>query len=324
MADTNTANIALLIADLNDTFNFGSHVEANFTTIDSLMGVVKCTSSTRPSNTYGGQGIYETDTARVAVNTNTKASPTWTYVTSKLIACTSGARPTVNLVAGLMAYETDTNRIITYTGAAWQQPGMVICTAATHPAVPIAGGEIFETDTGATAIYTGSAYSYNLAQIATQTLVGTTASVTFSSIPAYTMLLLAWRARSSAAGTVDLEMQLDGVTTSSYLWSKLTGNGSTASATHSASAVAFMKAGSVGGTTASYFSTGQLTIGGWANATGFANISGTSAMFDAAGTDLSETISGQYNAVGPHTSLKLLLSANSFAAGSQFALYGVM
>lgn len=284
MADTTTANLALLIADLNDVFNFGAHVEANFTTIDGLMGLVKCTSSTRPSNTYGGQGIYETDTKRVMVNTGTKGSPVWTCVI--------------------------------YSD--------FVCTSSTHPANPFQGLEIYETDTGATAVYSGSAYQYSMQQIATQTLGGTTASVTFSSIPAFTSLMLFWRARSSAAGMVDLEIQLDGVTTSSYLWSKLSGNGTTASATHSASAVAFMKAGSVGGTTASYFSTGHLSVGGWASTTGFATIAGTSCAFDAAGTDLSETISGQYNAVGAHTSLKLLLSANSFAAGSQFSLYGVM
>lgn len=80
MTDTTTANLGLLIADLNDTFNFGAHVEANFTTIDSMMGLVKCTSLTRPSNTYGGQGLYETDTGQIVVNTGTKASPVYKYI----------------------------------------------------------------------------------------------------------------------------------------------------------------------------------------------------------------------------------------------------
>src|ERR1700722_10164925 len=107
MADTTTANLALLIADLNDTFNMAAHIEANFTTIDTFMGAVKCTSATRPTTTYGGQLIYETDTGRLCENTGTKASPVWTYVSSVILTYTSTTRPSTNLVAGMLIYESD-------------------------------------------------------------------------------------------------------------------------------------------------------------------------------------------------------------------------
>lgn len=158
MADTTTANIGLLIADLNDVFNFGAHVENNFTVIDSLMGLVKCTSLTRPSNTYGGQGIYETDTARVAVNTNTKASPTWAYVTSMMLYVTSATRPTLGLVNGLLIYESDTKALAIYTAGAWRYVTAVICTSSTRPASPSLGLEIYETDTLRTLKWSGSAW----------------------------------------------------------------------------------------------------------------------------------------------------------------------
>lgn len=158
MADTTTANIGMLIADLNDVFNFGAHVEANFTTIDSLMGLVKCTSLTRPSNTYGGQGIFETDTGRVAVNTNTKASPTWTYVTSTALYVTSTTRPTLGLVNGLTIFESDTRALAVYTAGSWRYVTEVICTSSTRPASPSLGLEIYETDTLRTLKWSGSAW----------------------------------------------------------------------------------------------------------------------------------------------------------------------
>lgn len=198
MADTFTSNLGLLLPDLNDAYNFSSQVEANFTTIDALMGLVKCTTSTRPSNTYGGQGIYETDTGRVAVNTGTKVSPTWTYVTSVAISCTSGARPSVGLLAGLMAYETDTHRTIVYNGSAWQQVGVVTCTASTHPANPLAGGQIYETDTGDSYVYNGSAYTW-LGSAAQEWSVAST-SGTLSSIATATDTAYAFVSNTASTG----------------------------------------------------------------------------------------------------------------------------
>jgi hypothetical protein len=37
-----------------------------------------------------------------------------------VVICTSGARPTTGLVEGLVIYETDTDRILSYTGAVWR------------------------------------------------------------------------------------------------------------------------------------------------------------------------------------------------------------
>ena len=121
MADSNTPNIGLLIADLGDVFNFGAHVENNFSTIDSLFGAVQCTSTTRPSNTFAGQIIYETDSKRYAQNTGSKASPVWTYMSHSAMTATSSSRPTSGLSTGLLILETDTSNIsIRSSGAAWE------------------------------------------------------------------------------------------------------------------------------------------------------------------------------------------------------------
>lgn len=367
MADTTTPNLGLLIADLNDVFNFGAHVEANLTTIDSLMGLVKCTSSTRPSNTYGGQGIYETDTLRVAVNSGTKGAPVWTYLTSGVLAYTSGTRPTVNLVAGMLIYETDTDALVRYTGTAWKYATIVVCTSATRPTTAIAAGtaiyetdthrylvysgsaweqkafanfvctsgarpaspfqglEIYETDTGMGAVYSGSNYLYGMQQLApTQVLGTTTATVTFSSIPAVTRVLLVGRYRNSAAAVGDVLMQLDGASTSTYLWTKVETNGTVVGGTHAGALTSSSKIGVAAGDTGSYFGNCQIMIDGWSNATGFCTWTGTHANYDTAANDWAGTIGGMYTVVGPHNALKIFLSANSFAAGSQFTLYGAM
>lgn len=41
------------------------------------------------------------------------------YTVDVIMQCTSTTRPTVGLYAGLMAFETDTNFLIRYTGSAW-------------------------------------------------------------------------------------------------------------------------------------------------------------------------------------------------------------
>jgi len=158
MADTFTTNLGLLIADTNDPYNYPTQVAAPLTTLDSLFGLPKCTSATRPSTTFGGQGIYETDTGRVAVNVGTKAAPSWLYVTSGILTCTSGARPTLNLFTGMMIYETDTGMTRVYKGAAWQA-GETVCTSAARPANPITGDSAYESDTGSSIVYTGSAWA---------------------------------------------------------------------------------------------------------------------------------------------------------------------
>jgi hypothetical protein len=158
VADTNTANLALLLPDLNDTFNFGAHVENNFSTIDALMGAVQCTSSARPSNTYAGQIVYETDSKRYAQNTGSKASPSWTYMSHQAMTCTSGSRPSSGVGAGEIAYETDTAALIVATGSStWRYRSNVSCTSITRPTGAIgAGTTIFETDTGRSMVYNGA------------------------------------------------------------------------------------------------------------------------------------------------------------------------
>lgn len=158
MADTNTPNILLFLPDLNDVVNFATQVEANFATIDSLIGAVDCSSTTRPSNTYTGQIIYEHDSKRYAQNTGTKASPTWTYMSHTAIATTAGALPTSGISNGLMVYATDTNALLICDGGVLRYKTNLVCTSSTRPTAVEAGATIYESDTGRSFVYTGTVW----------------------------------------------------------------------------------------------------------------------------------------------------------------------
>lgn len=327
MADTNTPNILLLLPDLGDTFNFGAHVEANFSTIDSLMGMVQCTSTTRPSNTYAGQGIYETDSKRYAQNTGTKASPVWTYMSHAALAVTSSTHPTSGRSIGELIYETDTTYLQAWNGSAFEQKAYsnLVTTSSAHPssANSFTGLEIYETDTGLTAVYSGSNFEYSLQQIApTQKLTGTTASVTFSGIPAVRRLILKWLVRGTSGTGQDLGMRVDGATTN-YQSAKIQGRSGAVSVV-AASGGTYTPIGiTTSTTTANYFSSGTTELQAWSNTSAFLTYSSVAATFDSAGASSywTELYNGQYLVVGPHTSITVLPGSGSFAAGSEFSLY---
>lgn len=288
-------------------------------------GMPVCTSTTRPANPIQGDVAYETDTGGIIVYVG---GGNWRY--RSLIACTSTTRPTGAIGAGTTAYETDTKRFIIYNGSAWEQKSFAnfVCTSSTHPATPFQGLEIYETDTGLNAVYTGSNYSYQATQIApTQILGSTTASVTFSSIPAVNNLMIVWRGKLSTGTVVDHALQIDGSSTSAnYQSSKVQGRSAAATVVANAfGTLAYTPIGVIASsTTASYFSSGVCTISGWGSSTGFISYSATASTFDVAGGYWTELYNGQYiGAVGPHTSIKLSPNGASYVAGSEFSLYAL-
>lgn len=73
--------------------------------------------------------------------------------------CTSTTRP-ASPNAGQEIYETDTTRLLVWSGTAWEQKAFatLVCTSSTRPAAPFQGMQIFETDTGNTSIWSGAAW----------------------------------------------------------------------------------------------------------------------------------------------------------------------
>lgn len=84
-------------------------------TIDDVIRIV--TSSTRPSDPYEGQLIYETDTNRYAGYDGAAWLPG-----GLVVVCTSSTRP-AGPFEGQRIYETDTDREYVYDGSAWVEMG---------------------------------------------------------------------------------------------------------------------------------------------------------------------------------------------------------
>jgi len=365
VSDSLSPNIGLLIADPNDVVTYTTHIGNNFTRTDTFLGMVDCLSTSRPTTTFKGQGIYEEDSKRYAQNLGTSASPNWVYMSHQAMTGTAASRPTSGLTAGELMYETDThitrsrgaaawNPVLAtfssgslpasatslqgdfayasdkqataaFNGTSWFYTSPVICTSSTHPSSNVQDGtQIFETDTNLFANSNGAGgWLYPVQQAAlTQVLGSTTASVTFSGLPAVSRIMLAWRVRSSASGGVFVQMQIDGNTGSVYLWNKNSASAGTASNAHSGALVTAINIGVSDGNTASYFGNGYTVIDGWGSATGFASCCGSFTNFATTTADDIGNAGGLYTgAVGPHTSVKMFLSANSFVSGSQFSVY---
>lgn len=202
--------------------------------------------------------------------------------------------------------------------------GPVAVTSTTHPASPNPGMQILETDTGLTAQWSGTAWVYPPQVIRSQILSGTTAFITFSGLPAvFNFLRLEWRVHLDTGGPTDLLMQIDGVTTANYLWSKMEAASATQSNFHAGAAATVMKIGAVSGDSPGYFASGSFSIAGWSTGTGDLSTSGTSTLFDSNTVDYIGAYGALYAGAGPHTSIKIFPAANNFIAGSQFLLYGL-
>lgn len=61
---SSTTRLGLLKPAPSDTVDVTAQLDNNYDLIDNAVGYLVCTSSTRPSSPFSGQGIYETDTRR--------------------------------------------------------------------------------------------------------------------------------------------------------------------------------------------------------------------------------------------------------------------
>lgn len=99
-------------------------VNGNSLKIDDNIGVIVCTSSTRPSTPFNGQYIYETDTGFQGIWRSALSS--WVIPRGALFS--SSIRPSVGLYEGYMFYRTDRDWIEVWDGAAWRVHGTAICS----------------------------------------------------------------------------------------------------------------------------------------------------------------------------------------------------
>lgn len=250
------------------------------------------------------------------------------------VACTSAARP-ASPFNGQFARETDTLALILWNGSAWvyvatsDAPALArafICTSVTRPASPAAGLVIYETDTGRMAIRSGAFWVYgDGTHRQRQTLGGTAASVTFSSIPSnLRSLRIKYTARGDAAATHALiTLRINGSASAvySYQLAQFSNTGSTISTAVNATAFRISSI-PCANTTAGVFGLGTVDIVGWDSP--HANHLGLSGRGDLLATAnfIIELNGGTYPTAGPYTALTLLPSNGNFVAGSSFEITG--
>lgn len=101
--------------------------------------------------TYANMASAPTQTAGsspiLASDWNTFVRDNWSDIRAGHVVCTSSTRPSTGLIAGTMVFETDTNKIMCYTGSAWVELMNLGLGSGAYPfsvpvgvVVPFAGG----------------------------------------------------------------------------------------------------------------------------------------------------------------------------------------
>lgn len=161
--------------------------------------------------------------------------------------------------------------------------------------------------------------------IATTTLSSPTATITFSSIPGtYQHLQIRVMAKTAGASDESMDMQFNGVSTNNYYSHRLSGNGSTASA----SALGLFSStrplyNNLAASSSDGFSVGIIDIHDYASTTKNKTVR-TIGGYDNNGTGNIGLVSGLYSAnTNAITSITFTNGSGNFVSGSTFALYGI-
>lgn len=159
--------------------------------------------------------------------------------------------------------------------------------------------------------------------IATTTLGSAASTITFSSIPAtYTDLRVVFIGVRNATGSQNLQMRLNGNTSTLYSYTFLDGNGSSASsaANSTQTEIDFTYLTNFNSTTAPYFATADIfSYAGSTNKTALLTISN-----DKNGTGNATRGVGLFRSTSAITSVSLFTTLNTMPIGTTATLYGIL
>ncbi len=207
-------------------------------------------------------------------------------------------------------------------------------TEATRPAsAEIAAGQfVWSMDTGRMHLWDGTAYNQvfpGLNKISETILSGTSALITFSSIPSiYKSLRIVAVARGdTAAVSVETRMQFNGDTSAIYDTQVLAGQGSAATAAESL-AQTYMKFGECGAASAAA-GNGGLFVAEIPYYTGttfqkLVSIQNADSTGTATGSLINWPRVCRWRSTAAITSISIFPATGNFVSGSSFALYGVL
>ena len=164
--------------------------------------------------------------------------------------------------------------------------------------------------------------------ISTQTLASTSATVTFSSIPAtYTDLVLVTQSRASTTGTYDTDIgiRFNGDSSAVYSRTALYGNGTTAASFGATGeGCIFGAVHPLSSGTANVWGIANYNIMNYSQATTLKTVLVRSSCLGASADDVRALVGLWAGTAAVITSLSLILaSGGSFAIGSTFTLYGI-
>lgn len=207
--------------------------------------------------------------------------------------------------------------------------GVIQCTSATRPAtttVPV-GSQIFETDTNLLYILIGSTWKLVMPYRQNNTLGGTAATVTFSSIPtSLKRIQVSFTIRGDASSSGIVRLRINGDSGANYswqLWNSFTVGTSNTSATAQVGAdiVAFPTGGGAG-----IWAAGRIEFMGWdvPHATQLTGISQSGYIFNTSGASNNTYAVWVYSGASGsgYTSITLTQTTGNFLAGSEFLLEG--
>lgn len=183
------------------------------------------------------------------------------------------------------------------------------------PGLINAGGRILAADMNQVAL------------IATTTIATTTASVAFTSIPAFNHLSVLWKTRGdNAAAAVALYCQVNGnVSSGSYIWQAAEAITSTIAGVNAGGTVAQIKVSemSAAGANSGYCGGGEIIFPYVSDTTNH-QICASFGYGPETGSTAYVGTYGGLTSAGVVTSLLFFPSAGNFAAGAMFSLYGWM
>jgi len=171
--------------------------------------------------------------------------------------------------------------------------------------------------------YTGAAWASTVVTpySSIQTLSGSVASVTFSSIPStLRTLIFRWIVRGDAAVINQLiNIRVNGDASNNYFWNETNvtnvTTGNTVGNGTSSGSIGHMMAGSAG---AGQFAIGTVTFIGWDAPHAKLNYRFEYYAFDTVANSFHGSGGGLYNVAGPYTSVTFLPAAGNFVTTSQF------
>lgn len=160
---TTTTRLGLRKPAGSDSVNVSTDLDANFDAIDTVIGSVYATKSTRPSTPFQGESVYESDTgASIVHNGSSPASAGWVYPRAVAGYLTAATRPSV-VSSGLLVRESDTHNLVVSNGSSpasgsWEHVSVPVVSSTSAIVAPYTNQLVIQSSDNVQYRYNGSSW----------------------------------------------------------------------------------------------------------------------------------------------------------------------